>query len=141
MYEEKVLETFDKDRGFWTSLQGTESAYSAEHEGALQVSIRQKNSGVQWIGAQDFSGWDKLKFDIHGVGKPKTITLLVADADGRTYRSWYQRIASGPNVLEYSLRGFASAVPEQGKTNVLNLKRSEERRVGKECRSRWSPYH
>src|SRR3989449_824153 len=24
---------------------------------------------------------------------------------------------------------------------VLNAKRSEERRVGKECRSRWSPYH
>ena len=23
----------------------------------------------------------------------------------------------------------------------LNLMRSEERRVGKECRSRWSPYH
>ena len=23
----------------------------------------------------------------------------------------------------------------------LGLKRSEERRVGKECRSRWSPYH
>ena len=22
-----------------------------------------------------------------------------------------------------------------------NFKRSEERRVGKECRSRWSPYH
>ena len=22
-----------------------------------------------------------------------------------------------------------------------NCKRSEERRVGKECRSRWSPYH
>ena len=24
---------------------------------------------------------------------------------------------------------------------VLGLERSEERRVGKECRSRWSPYH
>ena len=24
---------------------------------------------------------------------------------------------------------------------VPNLRRSEERRVGKECRSRWSPYH
>ena len=24
---------------------------------------------------------------------------------------------------------------------VLNTTRSEERRVGKECRSRWSPYH
>src|SRR5256885_2225232 len=25
--------------------------------------------------------------------------------------------------------------------NIYNLGRSEERRVGKECRSRWSPYH
>ena len=25
--------------------------------------------------------------------------------------------------------------------SVLNQTRSEERRVGKECRSRWSPYH
>ena len=25
--------------------------------------------------------------------------------------------------------------------NVLGKARSEERRVGKECRSRWSPYH
>ena len=27
------------------------------------------------------------------------------------------------------------------KLTVLHLCRSEERRVGKECRSRWSPYH
>ena len=27
------------------------------------------------------------------------------------------------------------------KTFGTNLVRSEERRVGKECRSRWSPYH
>ena len=30
--------------------------------------------------------------------------------------------------------------PEQAKA-LLNKHRSEERRVGKECRSRWSPYH
>ena len=24
---------------------------------------------------------------------------------------------------------------------AIKIKRSEERRVGKECRSRWSPYH
>jgi len=28
-----------------------------------------------------------------------------------------------------------------GTTNGLAVLRSEERRVGKECRSRWSPYH
>ena len=27
------------------------------------------------------------------------------------------------------------------KTKKAAAKRSEERRVGKECRSRWSPYH
>jgi len=26
-------------------------------------------------------------------------------------------------------------------TTIINAERSEERRVGKECRSRWSPYH
>ena len=26
-------------------------------------------------------------------------------------------------------------------TTLLGIRRSEERRVGKECRSRWSPYH
>ena len=28
-----------------------------------------------------------------------------------------------------------------GKYGRMRLDRSEERRVGKECRSRWSPYH
>ena len=38
-----------------------------------------------------------------------------------------------------------SAVAEQFRTIRTNINfmavRSEERRVGKECRSRWSPYH
>ena len=31
--------------------------------------------------------------------------------------------------------------PQFRRKQWLNLNRSEERRVGKECRSRWSPYH
>ena len=34
----------------------------------------------------------------------------------------------------------AGAVPEVGR-RAAEESRSEERRVGKECRSRWSPYH
>src|SRR3712207_8733980 len=37
----------------------------------------------------------------------------------------------GPGHVEHGIAVFEAAVPE----------RSEERRVGKECRSRWSPYH
>ena len=35
----------------------------------------------------------------------------------------------------------AGAGRKPGMTRMDLLKRSEERRVGKECRSRWSPYH
>ena len=46
-------------------------------------------------------------------------------------------------------RSFATYAPNDptlvtklGKQNVrITAQRSEERRVGKECRSRWSPYH
>src|SRR5260370_12144791 len=35
----------------------------------------------------------------------------------------------------------AEALLESGRSDVTGKLRSEERRVGKECRSRWSPYH
>src|SRR5689334_24958471 len=50
-----------------------------------------------------------------------------------------------------SRRGMAGRRPGMGKKRPVHLNicrpdqlghmRSEERRVGKECRSRWSPYH
>src|ERR1041385_1745609 len=39
----------------------------------------------------------------------------------------------------YLLHGFDAATPLD--EQFRSLERSEERRVGKECRSRWSPYH
>ena len=36
---------------------------------------------------------------------------------------------------------FYSFSTENWKRDPLEVRRSEERRVGKECRSRWSPYH
>src|SRR3712207_9530058 len=32
-------------------------------------------------------------------------------------------------------------LPVRGQNTTTNARRSEERRVGQECRSRWSPYH
>ena len=44
---------------------------------------------------------------------------------------------------DYAVTGNFSnlAYKEACKFGQINLARSEERRVGKECRSRWSPYH
>src|SRR2546430_16816655 len=61
-----------------------------------------------------------------------------------------QRLLVGPGAIAVVLSGIVLAMPYMrsgavpGWLNVMmgaGLLRSEERRVGKECRSRWSPYH
>src|SRR5260370_36274761 len=39
------------------------------------------------------------------------------------------------------MREYATLMEELGYDELWLSERSEERRVGKECRSRWSPYH
>src|SRR3712207_9093733 len=56
---------------------------------------------------------------------------------------------SGGKAVELLNSVLTNLVPEEGNLGVYALllnpkgriQRSEERRVGKECRSRWSPYH
>ena len=65
-------------------------------------------------------------------------------------RDFYQRMNANPLRGLYSLSVEATdaiaKVRQQiadliGAPNANEIVRSEERRVGKECRSRWSPYH
>jgi len=52
---------------------------------------------------------------------------------------WY-RFCREHDVDPHVLLAFAHGRPTR-QTLERFLPRSEERRVGKECRSRWSPYH
>ena len=49
-----------------------------------------------------------------------------------TLRTWERRYGLGPAQRETG---------ERRRYQPEDVDRSEERRVGKECRSRWSPYH
>ena len=51
--------------------------------------------------------------------------------------------AQTPTVSIKDLTGIGSTVANELKNGAryVMVDRSEERRVGKECRSRWSPYH
>ena len=54
----------------------------------------------------------------------------------------FQRLSMGDAVIKYWPDANVAAIndPENHLTELKEM-RSEERRVGKECRSRWSPYH
>ena len=70
----------------------------------------------------------------------------VCDEAGKSYyystKENYQKIESAHGIIRTgnldsdSLESFC-----EEKNIQLIINRSEERRVGKECRSRWSPYH
>src|SRR2546422_9248164 len=60
---------------------------------------------------------------------------------------WLGRPGSGPQVVELHQATPSSSLPARAASysdavrKAVPSVRSEERRVGKECRSRWSPYH
>ena len=54
----------------------------------------------------------------------KRVLMIDNDKQGNTTKFWGLHSYDRPGIAE-----------------LLTQPRSEERRVGKECRSRWSPYH
>ena len=46
-----------------------------------------------------------------------------------------------PTTVSASAVGSSTVMDQSVETEDQQSGRSEERRVGKECRSRWSPYH
>ena len=79
------------------------------------------------------------------VARPLGAQLPEADesfrrGDYRAARAAYERVLTGDSLNVRALYRLAILDSWDGKL-ARSLARSEERRVGKECRSRWSPYH
>ena len=83
-------------------------------------------------------------------GYTQTITqshdLTISGASGYVQAGGTWDASGGSNNFTISVNGGAAPFTLSGGTfkassGTLKYARSEERRVGKECRSRWSPYH
>jgi len=64
------------------------------------------------------------------------VALFVALVFGVAAAVWYYRAANAGPVSVVVQRN-----DDKWLEDLQSRARSEERRVGKECRSRWSPYH
>ena len=71
------------------------------------------------------------------------VAPLFDDEAGTFLNQVYQRADAflfGRRTYEI-FAGSWGVMPDPGSNPIAAALRSEERRVGKECRSRWSPYH
>ena len=105
-------------------------------------------------------GAEVLKIEAPGAGDP-TRTMLQSSSDRVAGRpgAFYRLVNRGKRETRLDLKSEAARhvigkqpvfriylahVESEGGADdaqVTDCTRSEERRVGKECRSRWSPYH
>ena len=133
------------------------------------IRVRASNTTIlpSWqtaAGTQKTAANDKIQLGLIGAGGqgmsdattalrvPGVEQVAVADVyDGRLVRSkeiWGEHVFTTRDYRELLARPDIDAViiatPDhwhmQAAIDAMNA-RSEERRVGKECRSRWSPYH
>ena len=67
---------------------------------------------------------------------PHISTIYVNHADAPITSPQVNMDGTTPTIVKTTFRNTGGSA-----RNIRLLLRSEERRVGKECRSRWSPYH
>ena len=77
---------------------------------------------------------------IAGFYDPKNNKLLRTGIQYDYRKAWFHFVPTIEVATTRAVSGSLSFELGSGKTVAL-AGRSEERRVGKECRSRWSPYH
>ena len=79
------------------------------------------------------------------IGFEKQIWDAACVLRGNIDASEYKSVVLGLIFLKYISDRFEAKyrelVDEAKASKKTRMNRSEERRVGKECRSRWSPYH
>src|SRR3712207_6433244 len=91
-------------------------------------------------------------FPMKGPGRARLVGTAEAPGGGREALSWedvgkgvLERLGVGVERVNwfstYRVHHRVADRFRRGRAFLLGDARSEERRVGKECRSRWSPYH
>ena len=77
----------------------------------------------------------------HLEGRKVQVAYYPTDASRVQIWDMEGRLVCYANYEQNLVDMFPKAMVEQVQERRTRAERSEERRVGKECRSRWSPYH
>ena len=80
--------------------------------------------------------------NLQTIAHPQRIGIALADAGYCSEANLTEAVSEGPELLVATNKDWKQRkAPREQPAPRGRIPRSEERRVGKECRSRWSPYH
>src|SRR2546422_4455445 len=98
-----------------------------------------KELGTLRTGRANASILDAIRVDYHGTPMPvnQLGTVTVPEATLLVISPWDPSLVP---LIDKAIRTSDLGLNPTNDGKVVRV-RSEERRVGKECRSRWSPYH
>ena len=132
--ESMILEAEAEKEAAILNAEAKKEATIREAEGQAEAILKVQRATADGLRAIREAGADEA------VIKLKSLEAFEKAADGKATKiiipSEIQNLAG----LVTSIKEIA-AQPEAVEEVDTTAKRSEERRVGKECRSRWSPYH
>ena len=127
------------DRGELIEIQGTGERLSFSLETLTGILKKTRVAILRLMQAQR----EALK--AAGVRYLPKLCLAVATGNKHKLAELNELLGGRYNLFDLDFLGFTEDIVEDGasfaENSVIKLCRSEERRVGKECRSRWSPYH
>ena len=101
-------------------------------EAAEQVFAERGYHDASIVKITEAAGVAQGTFYIYFASKQEIFDEVVLDLNHRVRQAMAEASSQGTSRSDAERRGFEA---------FFRFTRSEERRVGKECRSRWSPYH
>ena len=133
----------DRALAWWRIAETGDEATAARSWALAAVA---DTAGAVPVAPDRFDAWRDADL-ARGARKAHRERLLLAALDGLGrlegggWDALRERHPAGPAATRWSARLAAAAAARRPGEVALIAARSEERRVGKECRSRWSPYH
>src|SRR2546427_1323695 len=108
------------------------------HENVAEAGLRKPTERSGDIRVIDIAGYDRSACGGTHVRTTGEIGPILITGIERAKKQTRVEFICGNRVLQYTRQANRTL---ESISQTISAARSEERRVGKECRSRWSPYH
>ena len=140
-------------RDAYIQIDAAERNYSFTYDGLDRNRYAQENKEIYRQKAAEKNGRQETTASERQPTLTIHRTILKASVPKEAYDQWTEAVndpSKRADVKAFYIKGmvkdgqgepFNAWVKPNFERNKMDFFRSEERRVGKECRSRWSPYH